>query len=148
MVAPVGFEDSAFGLSLPYAPLLAGGIIIAAVSTLLARRLVAPLDRLVVAAERIGTAREPVRVDPAGLHEFSAVARAFEDMQQRLLRFVEDRTRMLAAISHDLRSSLTRLRLAAEQCQGSEEGCVERRKSRICSRWSSPRWHLRVAKLA
>lgn len=121
MVEPVGFEDSAFGLSLPYAPLLAGGIIIAAVSTLLARRLVAPLDRLVVAAQRIGTAREPVRVDTTGLHEFSAVARAFEDMQQRLLRFVEDRTHMLAAISHDLRSSLTRLRLAAEQCQGSDE---------------------------
>ena len=121
MIEPVGFEDSAFGLSLPYAPLLAGGIIIAAVSTLLARRLVAPLDRLVVAADRIGTAREPVRVDTTGLHEFSAVARAFEDMQQRLLRFVEDRTRILAAISHDLRSSLTRLRLVAEQCQGPDE---------------------------
>lgn len=120
-VEPIGFDDSAFGSSLPYVPLLAGGIIIAAASTLLARRLVAPLDRLVVAAERIGTAREPVRVDPVGLHEFSAVAQAFEDMQQRLLRFVEDRTRMLAAISHDLRSSLTRLRLAAEQCQGDNE---------------------------
>jgi signal transduction histidine kinase len=120
-VEPVGFRDGAFSTPLPYTPLLAAGIIIALVSTLLARRLMAPLDRLVAAAERIGTAREPVKVDTAGLHEFAAVARAFEDMQSRLLRFVDDRTRMLAAISHDLRTSLTRLRLAAESCQGDAE---------------------------
>jgi signal transduction histidine kinase len=121
IVRPIGFDDGALGSMLPFAPLFAGGLIIVLVSTLMARRMVAPLDRLVQAAERIGTAREPVRVETAGLHEFSAVARAFEDMQQRLLRFVDDRTQMLAAISHDLRSSLTRLRLAAEQCPGAEE---------------------------
>ena len=120
-VQPIAFRDGAFGSSLPFAPLIAGGMIIALVSTFMARRLVAPLDRLVVAAERIGAAREPVHVETAGLHEFSAVAQAFEDMQQRLLRFVDDRTHMLAAISHDLRSSLTRLRLTAEQCQGEAE---------------------------
>ena len=120
-VQPIAFRDGAFGASLPFAPLIAGGMIIALVSTFMARRLVAPLDRLVVAAERIGAAREPVHVETAGLHEFSAVAEAFEDMQQRLLRFVDDRTHMLAAISHDLRSSLTRLRLAAEQCPGEVE---------------------------
>ena len=113
-VQPVGFNYGVFGGTLPYGPLLAGGLIIAFVSTWLARRMVAPLNRLVVAAERIGTAREPVRVETEGLHEFAAVARAFEDMQQRLLKFVEDRTRILAAISHDLRSSLTRLRLLSE----------------------------------
>lgn len=113
-IEPVGFSDGAFGGSLPIAPLAAGGLIIAIASTWMARRMVAPLDRLVTAAERIGTAREPVRVDTEGLHEFAAVARAFEEMQQRLLKFVDDRTQMLAAISHDLRSSLTRLRLAAE----------------------------------
>jgi signal transduction histidine kinase len=116
-VEPIGFNDLAFGNSLPFAPLVAGGIIIALVSTWTARRMVAPLDRLVSAAERIGTAREPVQVDTAGLHEFAAVARAFEDMQQRLLKFVDDRTQMLAAISHDMRTALTRLRLAVEPFQ-------------------------------
>lgn len=120
-VETVGFTDDAFGFSLPWAPLLVGGFIIAAVSTWTARRIMAPLDRLVVVAERVGTAREPVRVETAGLHEFAGVARAFEDMQQRLLRFVEDRTRILAAISHDLRTSLTRLRLTAGQCGGEPE---------------------------
>jgi signal transduction histidine kinase len=117
-VDPIGFTDNAVGSSLPLAPLLAGGLIIVLVSMLIARRIIAPLDRLVVAAERIGNAREPVHVATEGLQEFASVARAFEDMQQRLLRFVEDRTRILAAISHDLRSSLTRLRLVAEQCPG------------------------------
>lgn len=120
-VEPPGLSDYAFGSSLPLSPLLVGGLIIAAVSTWTARRILAPLDRLVDAAEQVGTAREPVRVDPAGLHEFAGVARAFEDMQHRLLRFVEDRTRILAAISHDLRSSLTRLTLTAEQCGGEAE---------------------------
>jgi signal transduction histidine kinase len=118
---PVGFFDEASGIGLPFAPLLVGGVIIAAVSTLSARRIMAPLDRLVLVAERVGTAREPVHVESKGLHEFAGVARAFEDMQHRLLRFVEDRTRILAAISHDLRTSLTRLRLAAEQCEGEAE---------------------------
>lgn len=118
-VEPVGFTDE--GFSFPVAPLLIGGVIIAAVSTWTARRIMAPLDRLVDVAGRVGTAREPLRIETAGLHEFTGVARAFEDMQQRLLRFVEDRTRILAAISHDLRTSLTRLRLAAEQCGGEAE---------------------------
>lgn len=42
-------------------------------------------------------------------------------MQQRLLRFVCDRIQMLAPISHNLRSSLTRLRLAAEEVSGAQE---------------------------
>lgn len=113
-VKPVGFEDGTFANTLPWAPLLAGGLMIAAVSTLLARRMVAPLDRLVKAAGRVGTSREPVKVETEGLYEFTAVARAFEDMQRRLLRFVDDRTQMLAAISHDLRSSLTRMRFAID----------------------------------
>lgn len=114
LVEPLGFDDGVFSSSLPLAPLLAGGLIIAAASTLLARRMVAPLDRLVKAAERVGTAREPVKFDTEGLYEFTAVASAFEDMQHRLLRFVDDRTQMLAAISHDLRSSLTRMRFAID----------------------------------
>ena len=94
---------------------LAAPLIIAVISTLLARRIVAPLDRLVEAADRIGKTRDFVAVPDRGLHEFGVVARAFEDMQHRLLPFVKERTQMLAAISHDLRSSLTRMRISAEQ---------------------------------
>lgn len=115
MVKPVGTSDSAFGSTLPFVPLLIGGLIIALVSTLTARRLMAPLDNLVAAANRVGVSRELVVVPRQGLHEFAAVAQSFEEMQSRLLRLVDDRTQMLAAISHDLRSSLTRLRLSTEE---------------------------------
>jgi signal transduction histidine kinase len=120
-IEPVGTSDSAFGATLPYVPLLIGGLIIATVSTLMARRFMTPLDNLVVAANRFGASREPVTVPRKGLYEFAAVAQAFEDMQGRMLRMVDDRTEMLAAISHDLRSSLTRLRLAAEEVAGEPE---------------------------
>jgi signal transduction histidine kinase len=100
---------------LPLLLLVGGGLIIAVISTLLARRIVAPLDRLVEAADQIGKTRDFVAVSDQGLYEFGVVARAFEDMQRRLLLFVKERTQMLAAISHDLRSSLTRMRISAEQ---------------------------------
>ena len=113
----VALVDQGLLSSMPGLPLLGGGIIIAIFSLLTARRIVAPLESLIVAADRIGTSREYVPVSRSGLGEYAAVARAFEDMQRRLLRFVDDRTQMLAAISHDLRSSLMRLRLAAEVCK-------------------------------
>ncbi|MEM6495187.1 MAG: HAMP domain-containing sensor histidine kinase, partial [Pseudomonadota bacterium] len=109
------FVDTAFGSTLPYFPLIAGGLMIALISGLWARCLVSPLNRLVDAANRVVSIREPVSVEKSGLHEFAAVAEAFEDMQQRLLGFVDARTQMLAAISHDLRSALTRLQLIAER---------------------------------
>jgi signal transduction histidine kinase len=114
----VSFTEPAaggFNYALPLLPLIGGGLIIAIISTLLARRIVAPLDRLVEAADQIGKTRDFVAVSDRGLHEFGVVARAFEDMQRRLLTYVKERTQMLAAISHDLRSSLTRMRISAEQ---------------------------------
>jgi len=111
----VSFAESVGGYFLPLLPLVGGGLIIAVISTLLARRIVAPLDRLVEAADQIGKTRDLVTVSDQGLYEFGVVARAFEEMQRRLLLFVKDRTLMLAAISHDLRSSLTRMQISAEQ---------------------------------
>ena len=52
--------------------------------------------------------------------EVRAVTTAFNDMQDRLTRFVRDRTRMLAAISHDLRTPITSLRLRAEFIEDEE----------------------------
>ena len=107
-------DDTLLNETLPITLFVGGGAIIVLMSTLMARRIVAPLRRLITAAEAIGKSRELVTVGVEGLGEFAAVARAFEDMQERLIRFVGDRTQMLAAISHDLRSSLTRLKIATE----------------------------------
>ena len=75
----------------------------------------APLSDFARAAERLGmdVKAPPLAVD--GPEEVRAAARAFNQMQTRILNFVEDRLRMLAAISHDLRSPITRLRLRIEQ---------------------------------
>lgn len=112
-IAPVAYASGSYR-SLPWGPLTVAAIIITLVSAMLAQRIVAPLQKLVEAANRIGTTRELVRVPSDGMHEFASVANAFEDMQRKLLRFVDDRTTMLAAISHDLRSALTRMRLDLE----------------------------------
>lgn len=113
-VTPVGFADVRAVSALPILPLMLGGLIICVVSIVTARRVLSPLDRLVEAARRIGTARTLVRVPTDGLGEFAAVGDAFEEVQRRLLRFDTERAQMLAAMSHDLRSALTRLRLAVE----------------------------------
>lgn len=73
-----------------------------------------PLATFATAADRLGRDVNAAPLPPGGPKEVRAAVVAFNDMQARIRRFVEDRTRMLAAISHDLRSPITRLRLRAE----------------------------------
>ncbi|CAH1650139.1 ATP-binding protein [Chelatococcus asaccharovorans] len=89
-------------------------VIIAVLSVWMARSMLKPLRRLATAAERLGRERAMTPIEPPPIREFAAIARAFNDMQVRLKRFVDERTMLLAAISHDLRTPLTRLRLVAE----------------------------------
>jgi signal transduction histidine kinase len=94
--------------------LIVGLGLIAGVSLLATRMIIRPMQRLSAAADRLGRERELTPVPKAGVPELDAIADSFNQMQQRLKRFVDDRTHMLAAISHDLRTPLTRLRLFAE----------------------------------
>jgi hypothetical protein len=93
----------------PLLPLFGGTLTIAAISLFTARRVLAPLEGSTRAVQRLGVERKPEPIASQGLGEFSAIAEAFNDMQSRLKRFVDDRTQILAAMSHDLRTSLTRL---------------------------------------
>jgi len=70
-----------------------------------------PLRRLAAAAERLGRGEAVAAVPEHGPSEIVRVVAAFNQMQQRLRRFIDDRTKLLAAISHDLRTPLTTLRL-------------------------------------
>lgn len=91
---------------------MAVGILI--VSILLVRSINAPLRVLASAADRIGTDISAQGAPETGPREIRLVARAFNTMQDRIRRLITDRTQTLAAVSHDLKTPLTRLRLRAE----------------------------------
>jgi signal transduction histidine kinase len=96
-------------------------IIILAVSVWAVRRVTAPLASLATAAERLGHDVNAPSLPEAGTTETRLAARAFNDMQTRLRNLIENRTRLLAAISHDLRTPLTLLRLRAENVENAQE---------------------------
>ena len=73
-----------------------------------------PITRLAAAADRLGIDGDVSMLQETGAPEMRAAARAFNEMQLRLRRLIDDRTQMLAAISHDLKTPITRLRLRAE----------------------------------
>jgi signal transduction histidine kinase len=85
------------------------------------RRATAPLSMFGEAAERLG---RDVNAPPLRPLEVERAALAFNRMQERLQKFIRNRTQMLAAISQDLRTPLTRLRLRAELIEDEE---VERK---------------------
>jgi signal transduction histidine kinase len=75
------------------------------------RGITRPLSKLARAAEAVGRdIRQPPLVE-SGSRELRDAARAFNTMQERMQRYVDSRTRVLAAMSHDLKTPLTRLRL-------------------------------------
>lgn len=95
-------------------------IVIGVISWVAARRLVRPLRRLAVSAEHLGLHRDATPVPETGPLEVRTIAQSLNRMSERVSRFVEDRTRMVSAISHDLRTPLTRLRLRAELVEDAE----------------------------
>lgn len=79
-----------------------------------ARRLSRPIQVFADAAERLGRDPRAPPLEVRGPAEVATAARAFNEMQERLRRYVEDRTAMVGAIAHDLRTPLTRLRFRIE----------------------------------
>ncbi len=96
-------------------------VIIVVVSAWAVRRVTAPLGSIAAAAERLGRDVDAPPLVEAGTVEMQRAARAFNEMQSRLRRLIENRTRMLAAISHDLRTPLTLLRLRADGVENAED---------------------------
>jgi signal transduction histidine kinase len=103
--------------SLPWRLLLTLSVLLAAVlllSYVAVRWVTRPLHVLAAAADELGRDihRPPLPED--GPVEVRRAAHAFNTMQSRLVRLIEDRTRILAAMSHDLKTPITRMRLRAE----------------------------------
>ena len=86
-----------------------------------ARRVVRPMRALAVGADRLGRGLDANPLPLTGPSEVRATTQAFNRMQDRLTRFVTERTHMLAALSHDLRSPLTAMRLRIEMLDETED---------------------------
>ncbi|TCU55986.1 signal transduction histidine kinase [Novosphingobium sp. PhB57] len=88
--------------------------IISPLAWLFARRIVVPLKDFAQAAEQLGRDPSATILPLSGPAEIGRAANAFNQMRYRLRAFVDDRTAMVGAISHDLRTPLTRLRFRIE----------------------------------
>jgi two-component system, OmpR family, sensor kinase len=89
-------------------------LVITPLAWLFARRLSSPIVAFAEAAERLGRDPGAPPLDIDGSGEVAAAVAAFNGMQERLRRYVEDRTAMVGAIAHDMRTPLTRLRFRIE----------------------------------
>jgi signal transduction histidine kinase len=119
-VAPIATPESIWSVKF----VLSTAVMVVAIvvlSAIVVHHLVAPLQAFGRAAERLGTDVHAPALPETGPKEVQQATQAFNEMHSRIRRFVDDRTRMLAAISHDLRTPITRLHLRAEFIEDEEQ---------------------------
>jgi len=87
-------------------------VLLTAIAILFIRNQVRAIERLANAAEAFGRGGEVAQFKPHGAKEVRRAAAAFLDMRSRIQRHIDQRTTLLASVSHDLRTPLTRLKLA------------------------------------
>ena len=106
-------DDRAFAAQAGAFVMWLGGatLLLTAVAVLFIRNQVRAIERLAAAAEAFGRGAEAPSFRPHGAREVRQAANAFLDMKSRIQRYIDQRTALLASVSHDLRTPLTRLKL-------------------------------------
>ena len=117
MTVRIGFDRKRLGTNPPLVLLAivgGGALLTLLVSYLEVRRVSKPLARLSTAVQEVGRGRTPEPVAADGPNEIAALARAFNQMSSDIRELSENRTVVVAGISHDLRTPLTRMEIAVE----------------------------------
>ena len=96
-------------------------MILFGVATIFMRNQVKPIRRLAAAADELGKGRDAPNFKPEGAREIRQAAAAFIAMRDRIQRQITQRTDMLAGVSHDLRTPLTRMKLQLEMVKDSSD---------------------------
>ena len=112
-------------------------LLVVLTAAVLARRVTAPLTRLSLAAEEVAKGRSPEPLAETGPRELASLARQFNETSQQVRELLADRTVLLAGISHDLRTPLTRLRLALEMLPEDTDPALTGRMERDIDEMSS-----------
>ncbi|MBL4910450.1 MAG: two-component system sensor histidine kinase EnvZ [Alteromonadaceae bacterium] len=119
MIPLTGLDDANFS------PLIFFLVIIGSLSVaggwLFVRQINRPLKALQVAAEEVGRGKFPEPLKEEGTSEIVSVTQAFNHMSKGIKQLEDDRNLLMAGISHDLRTPLTRIRLAAEMMSSNED---------------------------
>ena len=100
---------------------IGSSIMMLVIAIIFMRNQIRPIRKLAVAAERFGKGQDVLFLKPSGAREVRAAARAFLTMKERLDRQIQQRTSMLAGVSHDLRTPLTRMKIELEMMGEKED---------------------------
>jgi len=129
-------KDGVLRLMVPYKRLVASNVdvfilwmvgsslLLLSVAILFLRNQVRPIERLAKAAEAFGKGRSVTDFKPHGATEVRRAAQAFITMRERIERYVQQRTEMLAGVSHDLKTPLTRLKLQLAMMTGDADAAA------------------------
>ena len=125
----IGFLKDRYQLRAPMIAaglLLIGALLTALMALLMVRRTAVRLSRLAASAAEVGQGRLPALLPETGAEEWQQLTRTFNRMAAEVQALLENRTTLLAGISHDLRTPLTRLHLALSMLEGADAKQVRR----------------------
>jgi len=121
----VGFTQARIGARLPVAlllVLLGTTVLVLITAMILTRRITRPLRLLSEAAERVGRGQEPEPLPETGPAELAALIHRFNHMGHQVAELIANRTTLLAGISHDLRTPISRMQLSLEMLRPGKDG--------------------------
>ncbi len=101
--------------------MIGSSVVLLAITIVFLRNQVRPIMKLAEAAENFGKGRVTEEFKPTGAREIRQAATEFMNMRERILRHLQQRTEILAGVSHDLRTPLPRIKLELEMLEDGEE---------------------------